>query len=134
MLELFLSLNWLGVSIGVVICFALGALWFHPKVLGTAWMTGLGKTAKDFENCSSFTPMLVHLLGLITTAILIAYLVAQPGYALGVLLFVLSTIFGIASAMMFQSQGKLQTWAVVAGHEVVCVVILTLCTTLFSLG
>ena len=34
------NLNWLAVIVSAIAYFALGAIWFNPKVFGTIWMKG----------------------------------------------------------------------------------------------
>ncbi len=40
MTELTANVNWLAVIIGAVISYALGMLWFSPKMFGTKWAEG----------------------------------------------------------------------------------------------
>ncbi len=40
----------LPVSLGAALSsLIVGAIWYHPKVFGTTWMQGIGKTEKDLE-------------------------------------------------------------------------------------
>jgi len=34
--------NWLAIAVAAIAYFSLGAIWFNPKVFGTAWMKGHG--------------------------------------------------------------------------------------------
>ena len=43
-------LNWLAIAVSAVAYFILGAIWFNPKVFGTAWMQGHGITAPTEED------------------------------------------------------------------------------------
>jgi len=36
------DVNWLGVVVGAVIAFALGAMWYSPSMFGDKWRQGLG--------------------------------------------------------------------------------------------
>ncbi len=47
-MEYLAQINWVTVFIATVVGFGLGAIWFNPKVFGTAWMADLGKTRADF--------------------------------------------------------------------------------------
>ena len=40
MTELTANVNWLAVIIGAVVAYALGMLWFSPKMFGTKWAEG----------------------------------------------------------------------------------------------
>jgi len=43
-------LNWLAVAVSAIAYFALGAIWFNPKVFGTTWIKGHGITAPTEED------------------------------------------------------------------------------------
>ena len=43
-------LNWLAVAVSAIAYFILGAIWFNPKVFGTAWMKGHGIAAPTEED------------------------------------------------------------------------------------
>ncbi len=42
MTELTANVNWLAVIIGFVLSFALGWLWYSPKLFGVKWAEGVG--------------------------------------------------------------------------------------------
>jgi len=42
--EIFMNINWVAVIIGAVAAYALGALWYSPKLFGTGWMKAVGLT------------------------------------------------------------------------------------------
>ncbi len=44
---MFDSTNWLAVIVAAVSSMAIGFVWYHPKVFGTAWMKGAGMTMDD---------------------------------------------------------------------------------------
>ena len=41
------NLNWLAIFVSAIAYFALGAIWFNPKVFGTIWMTGHSLTVTE---------------------------------------------------------------------------------------
>jgi cytochrome b561 len=43
------ELNWLSIIIAALIPTLMGFVYYHSKVLGTAWMKSLGKTEADFQ-------------------------------------------------------------------------------------
>lgn len=45
--ELIVNVNWLAVITGAVAAYALGALWYSPKMFGTKWMQGVGLSESD---------------------------------------------------------------------------------------
>ena len=42
-----LELNWLAIVVAAVAGYALGAIWFMPRVFGNAWMKEMGKTPSE---------------------------------------------------------------------------------------
>jgi Protein of unknown function (DUF1761) len=40
--ELTANVNWLGVGVGTIVAFIVGAVWFSPKVFGAKWLEGVG--------------------------------------------------------------------------------------------
>ena len=47
MTELTANVNWLAVIVGFVLAFALGWLWYSPKLFGTKWAEGVGVKMGD---------------------------------------------------------------------------------------
>ena len=43
-------INWTAVIVTAFVPLVAGFVYYHPKVLGTAWMQSLGKTEEDFDN------------------------------------------------------------------------------------
>ncbi len=41
------AVNWLGSVVGGLVAFIVGGLWYSPAVLGTAWLTGIGKSPEE---------------------------------------------------------------------------------------
>lgn len=39
--------NWLAIAVAAIAYFSLGAIWFNPKVFGTAWMKGHNITPSE---------------------------------------------------------------------------------------
>lgn len=52
-------LNWIAVAVSALAYFALGAIWFNPKVFGTIWMKGHGLTAPTEEDKKRMPAMMV---------------------------------------------------------------------------
>jgi predicted permease len=44
---MFESTNWMAVIVAAISSMAIGFVWYHPKVFGTAWMKGAGLTPED---------------------------------------------------------------------------------------
>lgn len=55
-------LNWLAVAVSALAYFALGAIWFNPKVFGTLWMKGHGITGPTEEDKKRMPMMMMTTL------------------------------------------------------------------------
>ncbi|MBI4929180.1 MAG: DUF1761 domain-containing protein [Bacteroidetes bacterium] len=55
-------INWLAVAVSAIAYFALGAIWFNPKVFGTIWMKGHGITAPTEEDKKRMPMMMATTL------------------------------------------------------------------------
>jgi hypothetical protein len=44
---LIVNVNWVAVFVGTIASFALGWLWYSPKLFGTKWAQGIGITVQD---------------------------------------------------------------------------------------
>ena len=51
-------LNWLAVAVSAMAYFALGAIWFNPKVFGTIWMKGHGISGPTEEEKKNMGKMM----------------------------------------------------------------------------
>ena len=47
------SMNWLAILVSALIPLIIGAIWYHPKVFGTAWMHATGITEAKIKTMSS---------------------------------------------------------------------------------
>ncbi len=126
MLEGMMGLNWLGISVGVVVSFIFGAIWFHPKVLGTALMESWGRTVEDCKDSSSVLPMVTELASVIATAVLLAVLAQTSVFELGVVLLILTTALKGLSGSLFQEK-RTQSWVITASYETIYILILGAC-------
>ena len=55
------NINWLAVIVGAVAAFALGALWYSPKMFGKKWMEGVGLKVEDAKMGAA--PMIAQGVG-----------------------------------------------------------------------
>jgi hypothetical protein len=46
MAEITENVNWIAVTVGAVLAFLLGWLWYSPKLFGTKWAEGAGVTSR----------------------------------------------------------------------------------------
>jgi hypothetical protein len=72
------EINWLGLLLGSVAGFALGALWYGP-IFGKAWMAALGITKEDGKNVNMGILMGGSGLTYIVLGILIAIIYNMTG-------------------------------------------------------
>jgi hypothetical protein len=92
--------NWIAVVAGAVASMILGITWYHPKVLGTAWMNEIGKSADELEG----NPMMYifTLIGSLVTAYVLAIAIGNfgsSGIGGGVMLALVLGIGLVATAM-----------------------------------
>ncbi len=73
MSEITENVNWLAVIVGAVLSFALGWLWYSPKLFGTKWAEGVG--AKMPEGGGSGTPPMQALIVQAIGTFLLSWLV-----------------------------------------------------------
>ncbi len=66
MAEITMDVNWLAVIVGAVVAFALGWLWYSPKLFGTKWAAGVGLSIDD----GSGPPVAAMILQAIGTLLL----------------------------------------------------------------
>ena len=69
--------NWLALAVSAIVYFSLGALWFNPKIFGTAWMKGHGitpPTEEEKKNMNMGAMMGMSFLKTFVLVILTAYI------------------------------------------------------------
>jgi hypothetical protein len=83
--------NWMAILVASLVPLVIGAVWYNPKVLGTAWMKSAGLTEKDLEGAnmlmifgltfvfSFFAAMSLNFV-VIHQASFYAILVNEPGF------------------------------------------------------
>ena len=65
------SMNWLAILVSALIPLIIGAIWYHPKVFGTAWMHATGITEAKTKTMS---PVKAYVAALFLSGILSFYL------------------------------------------------------------
>lgn len=69
-----MPINWFSVIISGIIPLALGAVWYHPKLFGNAWMKGIGMTEEKMKSANMpLTYGLAFVMALILTMFLIDF-------------------------------------------------------------
>lgn len=56
------SMNWLAILVSALIPLVMGAIWYHPKVFGTAWMKATGITEAKIKSASLAKTYIVAVL------------------------------------------------------------------------
>ncbi len=95
-MENFSNVNWLAVSVGTVLSFLVGWLWYSPKLFGRKWAEGSG-VALDSANEMPVFAMLTQLAGLLLLALVIG-ITATSDALITALLAILAAATLIASA------------------------------------
>lgn len=69
------NLNWLAIAVSALAYFALGAIWFNPKVFGTIWMKGHSITPTEEDKKKMPMVMLTTFILCFIGTIAMAYFV-----------------------------------------------------------
>ena len=56
------NLNWFAIAISAIAYFAMGAIWFNPKVFGTMWMKGHGISTPTEEDKKKMPMIMIATL------------------------------------------------------------------------
>jgi hypothetical protein len=87
------GLNWLAIIVGALIYFALGALWYAPAFLGSAWQRSIGwdptRTPPQMSPATYAIPLVAYLIMAISTGMIAAALGSDglgDGIVLGLVL------------------------------------------------
>ena len=128
MIVLVAGVNWIAVAVSTVLCFALCALWYSPKLFGTKWAAGVGiEIGADAKQ--PWAAFAMQLLGTFLLAWIIALTLANDAMPLGVLFAATSACLLMAGSMF----GQNSRYAIVAEGSFVMTmaVIMIFCQSLF---
>jgi hypothetical protein len=118
MAELTMGVNWLAVIVGAALAFALGMVWFSPRLFGAKWAEGVGRKltegAKPPMNAkvlqavgtlglawlTGITAVHNALLTIILIALTIMALMAGGGYFSGKSTYAVAAEAGYVAAMV----------------------------------
>ena len=95
MSELTSNVNWLAVVAGFVLSFALGWLWYSPKLFGAKWAEGVGARMGD-AGAMPMAPMILQAVGTFLLAWLVG--VTAAGNALATIILVAVTFMVLQAA------------------------------------
>lgn len=68
-------MNYVAIAVGALAVMVLGAIWFHPKVLGNTWAKGAGLTN---EQMNEFNP--VSMIGALLMAGVLSWALSKYAY------------------------------------------------------
>jgi hypothetical protein len=95
MTEITANVNWLAVAVGFVLSFALGWLWYSPKLFGPKWAEGVGVKPGDAKSMP-MAPMILQAIGTFLLAWLVG--VTAAGNALATIILVAITFMVLQAA------------------------------------
>ena len=131
----FSSINWLAVVVCVLVSFAVGFVYFSPKVFFDIWWKALGKTQKDQPGAGGMgMTWTLTALASIVEAISMAFVVpaiaggmtggvnAANGALVGFMLWLGFVAATSLTNRMFAGHG-LKVWAIEAGNHLIVLVL-----------
>ena len=104
MTELIVNVNWLAVIIGAVVAYALGMLWFSPKLFGLKWALGAGLDPKGPAK-PPVAGIIVQAIGTMLLAWLVGVTAANNALAT-IILAALTLIALMAAGGLFTSKSS----------------------------
>jgi len=95
------GLNWPAVVVAAVACFAAGAVWYQPKVMGARWMRAAGVDPADAS------PKPWSFIGTLVAYFLMAMLLAMIARGIDASYFGEGLVLGLFTGVVFVAA---QTW------------------------
>lgn len=95
MAEITANVNWLAVVVGFVLSFALGWLWYSPRLFGPKWAEGVGVKPGDAKSMP-MAPMILQAIGTFLLAWLVG--VTAGNNALATIILVALTFMVLQAA------------------------------------
>ena len=109
------GMNWIAVVVAALAGYALGALWYMPKVFGNAWMAAMGK--KPEEQGSPTQALIVSAVTTLVTALCLAVILKgcsvatlSAGITLGIVIGGGLVFLSMLSDHMFQGKPTKLLW------------------------
>jgi hypothetical protein len=122
--EITTDVNWIATVVGAAIAFALGWLWYSPKLFGHKWAQGVRISFDD----KTAPPMMAMLTQAIAT-FLLAWVVAVTAVndaLLTIILITLTIVVMVISSGLFAQKSRYAI-ATEAGYIVAMVVVMIIC-------
>jgi hypothetical protein len=122
------GINWIAVFVAALAGYALGAIWYLPKVLGNAWMAAVGK--KPEELGSPAQAMIVAAVTTLITAVCLAVILKgctiitlSAGIVMGIVIGGGLVFASMLSDHMFQGKPMQLLW-IQGGYRFVYIVLM----------
>lgn len=120
--ELFMNVNWVAVIVGAVLAYALGWLWYSPKLFGKKWMEGIGITPDHNE------PMMPAMIAQAVGTFLLAWVIGLTETTDSILT---AALIALTIAVLIKANGLFTTKSkyaimVESGYAIAMVVVMIL--------
>lgn len=123
---MFETINWVGVIVGSIAAFALGALWYGP-LFSKPWLRSLGKSQADMQQGGPpIAPLLIaQFVATVITATVLALIIERfgPGVTTGLIVGLLCGAGFVATAklsdVLFSQTATSTRYWIEAGNQIV---------------
>lgn len=121
------SINLWAVLVGALISFILGAIWYNPKVFGTAWMRENKLKEEDFEGQNQGMIFGLAFVLYIISSFILAMFIGNEGIVFGALAGLLTALAFIGTTIginyLFERK-SVKLWIINVGYSVATYVIM----------
>ncbi len=126
--EITLGVNWLAVTVGAVLAFLLGWLWYSTKLFGVKWAEGVGVSTDDSSGPSG-SAMAAQALGTFLLAWVVGVTAAADALLTIILIVLTLVVLMVAGGRFSQKSGY--AIATEAGYFIAMAVIMIVCQGIF---
>ena len=128
MAEITANVNWLAVIVGAVVAFALGWLWYSPKLFGTKWAAGVG-VALDDASGPPAPAVITQAIGTLLLAWVVGVTAASDALLTIILIVVAIVALQMAGGLFAKKSGY--AIATEAGFILAMTVVMIVCQGIF---
>lgn len=121
------NINYFAMLVAALISFVLGAVWYNPKVFGTAWMIENGFKEEDFEGVNQGKVFGLAFLCYLVSSLFLAMFIGPEDATFGLLagLFTAVAFIGTSIAINYLFERKsFKLWLINVSYSVVCYAIM----------
>lgn len=112
MSEITANVNWLAVIVGAVLAYALGWLWYSPKLFGAKWAEGVGAKT-DGTGAMPVAPLILQAIGTFLLSWIVGVTAARNALATAILIAATFMVLLAASAQ-FTRKSNYAMWTEVS--------------------